>query len=173
MINTKEKWQEIARRGLQDRLDPVTRAKFDEAVNRGLISVDRDFGSAEVTNDFIPTNENLALEQARVDAIPERTFGEKAEGVFETVKTLGTGATTGALGFGAGTLTGIIGELTGRLKPGEGLEEAQALAAKFTDLPESEAGQEYVKGISETLGTLPPVGLTGGVIPKIKLPKLS
>mgnify|MGYP003652123730 CR=1 FL=1 len=130
-------------------------------------------GGQEVTNDFIPTDENLALEQARVDAIPERTFGEKAEGVFETVKTLGTGATTGALGFGAGTLTGIIGELTGRLKPGEGLEEAQALAAKFTDLPESEAGQEYVKGIGETLGALPPVGLTGGVTPKIKLPKLS
>lgn len=124
-----------------------------------------------ITDDFIPTDENLALEQARVDAIPERTFGEKAEGVFEAVKTLGTGATTGALGFGAGTLTGIIGELTGRLKSGEGLEEAQALAAKFTDLPESEAGQEYVKGIGETLGTLPPVGLTGGYVPKIKLPK--
>jgi len=124
-----------------------------------------------ITDDFIPTDENLALEQSRVDAIPERTFGEKAEGVFEAVKTLGTGATTGALGFGAGTLTGIIGELTGRLKPGEGLEEAQALAAKFTDLPESEAGQEYVKGIGETLGALPPVGLTGGVIPKINLPK--
>ena len=114
-------------------------------------------GGQEVTDYFIPTDENLALEQARVDAIPERTFGEKAEGAFEAVKTLGTGATTGALGFGAGTLTGIIGELTGRLKPGEGLEEAQALAAKFTDLPESEAGQEYVKGIGETLGTLPPV----------------
>ena len=125
-----------------------------------------------ITDDFIPTDENLALEQARVDAIPERTFGKKAEGVFEAVKTLGTGATTGALGFGAGTLTGIIGELTGRLKPGEGLEEAQALAAKFTDLPEGEAGQEYVKGIGEALGTLPPVGLTGGVMPKIKLPNV-
>ena len=129
-------------------------------------------GKQEAKNDFIPTDENLALEQARVDAIPERTFGKKAEGVFEAVKTFGTGATTGALGFGAGTLTGIIGELTGRLKPGEGLEEAQALAAKFTDLPEGEAGQEYVKGIGEALGALPPVGLTGGVMPKIKLPNV-
>lgn len=129
-------------------------------------------GKQEAKNDFIPTDENLALEQARVDAIPERTFEKKAKGVFEAVKTLATGATTGALGFGAGTLTGIIGELTGRLKPGEGLEEAQALAAKFTDLPEGEAGQEYVKGIGEALGTLPPVGLTGGVMPKIKLPNV-
>jgi len=114
-------------------------------------------GITGLENPDVPTVENMALEQQRVDAIPERTFGEKAEGVWEAAKTLGTGATTGAIGFGAGTLTGIIGELTGRLKPGEGLEEAQALAAKFTNLPESEAGQEYVKGIGETLGTLPPV----------------
>ncbi len=120
----------------------------------------------------IPTEENLALEQARSDAIPERTFGEQAEGAFEAAKTLATGATSGALAFGAGTIKGVIGELTGRLKPGEGLEEAQALAAKFTDLPESEAGQEYVKGIGEALGTLPPVGLTGGVTPKIHTPKI-
>jgi hypothetical protein len=121
-------------------------------------------------NPDVPTDENIIAEQARVDARPERTFGEKAEGVFEAAKTLGTGATAGALGFGAGTLSGIIGELTGRLKPGEGLEEAQALAAKFTNLPESEAGKEYVTDIGETIGTLPPVGLTGGVMPKIKLP---
>tara|TARA_R110000851_G_scaffold127212_1_gene259139 strand:- start:139 stop:1827 length:1689 start_codon:yes stop_codon:yes gene_type:complete len=178
MATKKEKWQAIADRGLQDKFDPDTRAKFDEAVSRGLITMPQSNQqltnqavTSPATDHFIPTDENLALEQARVDAIPERTFGEKAEGAFEAVKTLGTGATTGALGFGVGTLTGIIGELTGRLKTGEGLEEAQALAAKFTDLPESEAGQEYVKGIGETLGTLPPVGLTGGVIPKIKLPK--
>jgi|TARA_R100001530_G_scaffold3596_5_gene5282 hypothetical protein len=37
--NKKEKWQEIANRGLQDRFDPETRIKFDEAVNRGLITL--------------------------------------------------------------------------------------------------------------------------------------
>ena len=133
------------------------------------------FDVAEATgleNPDVPTVENMALEQARVDAIPERTFGEQLEGGFEAAKTLDTGATTGALAFGAGTIKGVIGELTGRLKSGEGLEEAQALAAKFTDTPESEAGQEYVKNIGETLGVLPPVGLTGGVIPKIKLPNV-
>lgn len=124
------------------------------------------------TDDFIPTEENLAKEQARTDAIPERTFSEKAEGVAEAGLTMATGATGGALGFGAGTITGIIGELTGRLKPGEGLEEAQALAAKFTNMPESEAGQEYTKDIGDALGVLPPVGLTGGVTPKIVVPNL-
>lgn len=38
MATTKEKWQEISNRGLQDRFDPATRAKFDEAVRRGLIT---------------------------------------------------------------------------------------------------------------------------------------
>jgi hypothetical protein len=125
-----------------------------------------------LTNDFIPTDEALAAEQSRVDAIPERTLGEQLEGGFEAAKTLATGATTGALAFGAGTIKGVIGELTGRLKAGEGLEEAQALAARFTDMPESEAGQEYVKNIGETIGTLPPVGLTGGVTPKTGLPNI-
>ena len=106
------------------------------------------------------------------DAAPtDRSAGDIAKGLGETALTLGTGATTGALGFGVGTLTGALGELTGRLKPGEGLEEAQAFAAKMTNLPESEAGQDFVKTIGETLGTLPPVGLTGGVTPKISLPK--
>ena len=39
MATTQEKWQEIANRGLQDRFDPTTRAKFDEAVKRGLITL--------------------------------------------------------------------------------------------------------------------------------------
>ena len=39
MADTKQKWQEIANRGLQDRFDPQTRVKFDEAVKRGLITI--------------------------------------------------------------------------------------------------------------------------------------
>lgn len=48
MSTTREKWQEIANRGLQDKFDPETRAKFDEAVNRGLITLpdQQGFGSA-------------------------------------------------------------------------------------------------------------------------------
>ena len=38
MATTQEKWQEIANRGLEDNFDPQTRAKFDEAVSRGLIT---------------------------------------------------------------------------------------------------------------------------------------
>ncbi len=97
---------------------------------------------------------------------PERSMGDVAEGVGETALSLGTGMTGGALGFGAGTVGGIIGELTGMLKPGEGLELAQKLGSMLTYEPRGEAGKEYVGDIGETLGVLPPVGLTGGVTPK-------
>ena len=102
---------------------------------------------------------------------PERTLGEVAEGVGEAALTTLTGATTGALGFGAGTVGGIIGELTGMLKPGEGLELAQELGSMLTKEPTSEAGKEYVSGIGKALGVLPPVGLTGGVTPKFAMTK--
>jgi len=95
---------------------------------------------------------------------PERTLGEVAEGVGEAALTTLTGATTGALGFGVGTVGGIIGELTGMLKPGEGLELAQELGSMLTKDPTSEAGKEYVKDIGETLGVLPPVLGTGPVV---------
>ena len=107
--------------------------------------------------DFIPTSESLVVEQARTDAIPERTLGESVIGAGDALLTAGTAATGGALGFGAGTVTGILGELTGRLQPGEGLEEAQALAAKLTRAPATKAGQEYLKDVGDVLGTLPPV----------------
>ena len=127
-----------------------------------------------------PSAENLDVPdggQVSYAEPKERTISETVEGLREAALTTATGATSGALGFGAGTLTGIIGELTGRLKPGEGLEEAQALASKLTYAPKGEAGQEFVEDIGETLGVLPPVlGTTPistlkAAIPKRKIPK--
>tara|TARA_R110002110_G_scaffold403743_1_gene621651 strand:- start:40 stop:1710 length:1671 start_codon:yes stop_codon:yes gene_type:complete len=133
-----------------------------------------------MNEDFIPTSENLAAEQARTDAIPERTLGESVIGAGDALLTAGTAATGGALGFGAGTVTGILGELTGRLQPGEGLEEAQALAAKLTRAPVTEAGQEYLKDVGDALGALPPVlgttpvvGLNAAKFAKVGKPKFA
>ena len=108
-------------------------------------------------NPDVPTVENLAAEQSRVDALPERTFAESAVGVGDAALTGATAMTTGALGFGLGSISGVLGELTGRLKSGEGLEEAQALSAKLTRSPVTEAGQEYLGDVAGALGTLPPV----------------
>jgi len=110
-----------------------------------------------MNEDFIPTGENLAAEQARTDAIPERTLSESAIGTGDAALTMGFGATTGALGFGLGTLEGAVGELTGRLNEGEGLKVAQKYAEALTYLPKTKEGQEIVKFIGEKLGTLPPV----------------
>jgi hypothetical protein len=181
MATTQEKWQEIANRGLQDRFDPQTRAKFDEAVKRGLITINTPQQSAVNANiqqqpisepvagedvSAIPGNESFAGQQ------PERSFGETLEGLGEAALTLGTGATTGALGFLGGTVEGIGRTLAGDTTPQEAMQIAQQRAASLTNLPESEAGREFVGNIGEVLGTLPPVGLTGGVTPKLAIPKL-
>ena len=94
---------------------------------------------------------------------PERTLGETLEGIGEAALTLGTGATTGALGFVGGSIEGIARTLAGDTTPQEGMKIAQERAASFTNLPESEAGKEFVKNIGETLGVLPPVLGTGPV----------
>ena len=102
--------------------------------------------------------------QVSMAAPTERSLGETLGGIGEAALTTATGATSGALGFGAGTVGGILGELTGMLKPGEGLELAQELASKFTYEPKGEAGREYVGDIGETLGVLPPVLGAGPVV---------
>ena len=103
---------------------------------------------------------------------PERTFGETLTGLGEAALTTATGATGGALGFLAGSVEGIAKELTGQIPSGEGLQIAQQRASDLTFAPRGEAGQEFVGAIGETLGALPPVGLTGGVIPKIAAPSI-
>lgn len=107
-----------------------------------------------INTDFIPTNENLA---APLPEQPERSFADEAIGIGEAALTTATGATAGALGFGLGALEGITGELTGRIPQGEGINEATRLASELTYQPRTEAGQENIKALGDTLGVLPPV----------------
>jgi len=107
--------------------------------------------------DFIPTEENLAAEAARVDAIPEKTLADQILGAGEAALTTLTGATGGALGFGAGSLEGAFGELTGRLEEGEGQKRATELASALTFSPRTEAGQDIIQDIGEKLSVLPPI----------------
>lgn len=166
MVTKKEKWQEIANRGLQGNFDKDTRARFDEAVSRGLItitpsnlapSVENTQQAANTNNDFIPTDENLALEDDRVNSLPESSFIDNAKGVFEAGKTIITGGTTGALGFAIGSVEGAIGELIGSIEKGKGLEVAQRYADALTDTPETPEGMAMVKALGDKLGVLPPV----------------
>lgn len=87
----------------------------------------------------------------------EFSLGEKAVGAVEAAKTLGGGLLFGVPAGVIGTAEGVFGDLTGRLTP----EQAQQLAAQYsadvTSMPETEAGQRYVKAIGDFLGVLPPV----------------
>jgi len=175
MTDTKQKWQEIANRGLQDKFDPQTRLKFDEAVNRGLISLpgqqpELRIGQAAtpIEDDFIPTEEALAIERPKP---VESTIGEKIIGAGEAALTLGTAATGGAFGFLGGTVEGAIKETTGELERGEGLEFAQQMAGALTFEPRTPVGKSIVKFITDKLSVLPPIPgtttLGGGLRPSL------
>lgn len=160
---------EANKRGL---LTGQIKVDFDDAVNRGLITVG---GISPVTEsaqnlDVPAGGAGPAFPERPVQ--PERTFGETLTGLGEAALTTATGATGGALGFLGGSVEGIAKELTGQIPSGEGLQIAQQRASDLTFAPRSEAGQEFVGDIGETLGALPPTGLTGGVIPKIAAPSI-
>ena len=126
--------------------------------------------------DWMPTDANLSIQQPQK---PERTGWDVAEGLGEVALTLGTGATTGALGFLGGSLEAIVGKLTGGLTEEEAIALVQERSGGLTNMPESEAGQEYVKAIGDKLGALPPVlgtpaatGLMGGIrSPRNRVPE--
>ena len=143
MASNQAKWQEIANRGLQDNFDAPTRAKFDEAVKRGLITLNQPQQVQQpqqeqpvyVKNegDFVPTDENLA--GAVYPEQQDRGIGESIVGAGETALALATGATGGAAGFLSAVPAAVVGELSGRLEQGEGLQEASQRAADFTYAP--------------------------------------
>ena len=89
----------------------------------------------------------------------QRSFTDKAVGAGEAALTMLTGATSGAAGYLASAPQGAINEITGS---GEGMENAQAMAAQNTYSPRTEAGKEYVQWLGETLGVLPPTMGLGG-----------
>jgi hypothetical protein len=104
--------------------------------------------------DFIPTEENLAIQREGQEA---QSFSDQVMGAGEALLTTATGATTGALGFLGGTLEGAAKELTGQIDRGEGLKIAQERAAGLTYAPRTETGKDIVQGIGEIASVLPPV----------------
>ena len=95
-------------------------------------------------------------------AMPEPTLGEKLLGALEAGGTFATGATTGMMGGARGLAEGLmerimsdkIGAYEGAQLMGQRMAEEMARA---TYQPKTRMGQEYVQGMSETLGAIPPV----------------
>lgn len=100
----------------------------------------------------------------------DTSFTDKIVGVGDAVLSLGSAAITGAPAFIGGTIEGAAKELTGNIGRGEGLELAQQRAEGATFAPRTPVGKDIVKFIADKLSVLPPVGLTGGITPKLGLP---
>lgn len=145
---------------------PVKKTGFDMSTAKPAEAQAPQFRSVE--GDFIPTGENLAL-SARPQQ-PDRTIGETLVGAGETALSALTGATGGAAGFLSAVPGAVAGELSGRLKQGEGFEEAAKRASDFTFAPRTEAGQEFSGDLSEVLGVLPPV-IGSSPLASSRLPK--
>jgi len=98
----------------------------------------------------------------------ERSLGDVATGVVETVAAIGTGGTLGAAGSLIGTLEGIVqAAREGKIGEPEAAQIIQQRAAELggygTYQPRTQQGQEYVQNIAEVAGMLPPTiaGVTG------------
>lgn len=133
------RFQEIANRGLQDQLDPQKRAVFDEAVNRGIITVN-------------PVPEQGALDTAigTADLIGAAATGLAKEGV-KGLSTVGglinpfstpQEAVEGAVALEESLPDFTLGE--------QGQALLQTLTSKFKDSP------EIVQEIVEAASTLGP-----------------
>ena len=127
---------------------------FSFAKSQGLFSQPEAQQSTINNNNFIPTDENLA---APLPPQPETSLLDDAIGLGEAALTIGTGATAGALASIAETPFAIARSLTGEITPEEARQRVQSAASDVTFAPRTEAGQDIVKGIGETLGVLPPV----------------
>lgn len=127
---SRAKWQEIANRGLQDNFDPETRAKFDEAVNRGLITVSADQPPAEPE----PT-------------APELTAGGAVLGTANLINKAVTG-------LGEQAVSGLAGTLF--TPSGEGGRVVEAVQEAIPDVPLTQEGQQVFESISQKFNDIAP-----------------
>ena len=155
MTNAFDQFDNVSQPNAFDQFDDLAQAPIErQQAGAGTPTPGRPQTATIQDDDWMPTEANLAIQQP---AKPERSGWDIAEGLGEVALTLGTGATTGALGFLGGSIEAAIGKLTGGLNEAEAIKLVQESAASGTNLPESEAGQEYVKAIGDTLGVLPPI----------------
>lgn len=178
MATTKEKWQEIANRGLQDRFDPATRAKFDEAVRRGLITLnaEQDVPIVEsekntFDNEDVPTPENLAVQPSQ-RADKKAGIGDTLYGAYENAKSIGGGM----LGSVAGGLQGLaeltpafqlIKSITGQEPStvGGAVDSIKKIQESLSSQPETPEGKRQGELLAAAMSALADAGnfASGGV----------
>ena len=118
----------------------------------------------QFNNEDVPRSEGVAFPaDPNQPQKPESSLGDYAEGAAGALGTFITGGTTGAIGFGLGTIEGAVGELLGYIEKGQGVEVAKRYADILTNTPDTPEGMAMVKSIGDALGVLPPVLGTGPV----------
>lgn len=153
------RFQEIAKRGLQDRLDPDKRARFDEAVRRGLVSVD----SGPQESDTEPQDDRSLYQRTmqKADAALRPAF-ETGPGKIagEFMSAVNRGLINTAEFFTTDQLNAIM-ELSGSDKriPGVGDSEFMKGATKGGYMDEG-LGRDLVSGSGEVV----PAALGGGAL---------
>lgn len=160
------RFQEISNRGLQDKLPPEIRSRFDEVVRRGLLQqaeaqdvstsvsgVDAVSGvqpvelrpeqaATPIEQDFIPTEEALAVP---APGLQQPTIGEQALGTLETTGAIVSSAI-------AEPAAGLAGAVTA---PFVGVDEAVKNIDSIRDLltfnPRSEESKSQLQAIGKAL----------------------
>lgn len=111
----------------------------------------------------------VGAQQRMSIVIPDEdpSLWDKIRGAGETAISLGTGATTGALGFIGGTLGGMAGSIVnGDFGTERGMirakQTAENAASRYTYSPTSKVGQEYLGKVSDFLDSTGLLGLPIG-----------
>lgn len=130
------RFQEIANRGLEARLAPNDKLRFDEAMRRGLITMP---GSPQ----------QLQQEQADSFQFNERPFSEQLIGTGEMLLSLVTGAVTEPVAGIAGIVEGVSSFVSGDDAPLlRASERVQAVRRGGTRTPRTEAGRESMQAVA-------------------------
>ena len=88
---------------------------------------------------------------------PELSVTDRLLGAVEAIAALGTGSTTGTLGYIAGAGEGLARQALGQYTSDEARKMAEQASAALTYAPRTETGQEYTANIAEAASVLPPV----------------
>lgn len=140
MATTKEKWQEIANRGLQDKFDPQTRAKFDEAVRRGLITMQE---PTQTLNTDVPGGGQVSTATPQ----QETSIGQQALGGIENLAAL----TSGIVAEPLAGVAGLAQSLNPFAEQGAGAQTVQDVRQALTFQPRTEAGQAQQQALGDGL----------------------
>ena len=130
-----ERFQAIADRGLQDRLEPDKRARFDEAVSRGLIRTSNDTDVSDTINQELS---RLNQEAANNPPLLDRIVG---------------GVPTAALSIAGDVIGGVSGLGAALFK---GAEKGNEVLETVQDKALSLAPREGIQGVQD-FAALPPV----------------